>query len=554
MPKTPDETPPFVTSAARRNLLIAIGLGVASRLIPAAAAPIAKLTPKGQVVIGFSNEPTVFNPLFKGLSVDHGVWWNLFNPLWQYDENGHPVPALAREIPTVENGGLSADGLTWKIRLRDGVKWHDGQPFTAEDVKFTIELLQRQDFRASSRMGHSLVTDIKVTGPLEVTWKLKLPFAPYLSLLSSTFIVPKHIVSKVADPNTSMLNTAPIGTGPFRWSERVAGDHLTLVANHDYFGSGPLLERLVFKYVPDLTALFTQFSSGSIDYLGLQGISPDQYTQAKAIANVEIHVSPLPAVQNVTFNLGNPVLADKAVRQALYYAMDKRSIIDVLYHGLPKETESYLPDGNWAYRGDLPRHVYSPDKAKQILDEAGWKPGPDGIRVKNGRRLEFTNSTVAGNPAQEQTQLLLAQSWQAIGVSMKIHNMPGAVIWGPFWSQSQFDSLVTYTNCMIASDPNVIDRFDSHSIPAQGGSGTNVYQFRNATVDQLLEDAVRTVSLDQRKKDYARVQGIMRDELAMLPMFQVVLIEGNHKGLAGFKNNVNVLSNAWNAAAWYWKA
>lgn len=544
--------PPLEPSIVRRRLMIALGMAAASRAGPASAATVSS-RPKGQVVIGFSNEPTVFNPLFKGLSVDQGVWWNLFNPLWQFDENGKAVPALAREVPTVENGGLSPDGLTWKIRLRDGVKWHDGQPFTTEDVKFTIELLQNPNFRASSRSGHTFVTNIRVTSPLELTWQLKQPFSPYLSLLSWTFIVPKHVLGAASDPNTSSMNTAPIGTGPFRWGERVAGDHLTLTANPTYFGAGPMLERLVFKYVPDLAALFTQFRSGSIDYLGLQGIPPDQYAQARSIPDADIHVSPLPAVQNVTFNLGHPVLAEKAVRQALYLAMDKRSIIDALYHGLPKETESYLPDGNWAYRSDLPRHEYSLDKAKKLLDDAGWKPGPDGVRVKNGRRLEFTNSTVAGNPAQEQTQLLLAQSWQAIGVSMKIRNMPGAVIWGTFWSRSQFDSLVTYTNCTIASDPNVIDRFDSHSIPAQGGSGTNVYQFKNATVDRLLEDAVRTVSQDQRKQDYFEVQGIMRDELAMLPMFQAVLVEGQRKGLAGFKNNVNVLSNAWNAANWYWK-
>ncbi len=505
-------------------------------------------------MIGFSNEPTVFNPLFKGLSVDQGVWWNVFSPLWQLDETGKAIPVLAREIPSVENGGLSADGLTWRIRLREGVKWHDGQPFTAEDVKYTIELLKNPAFRASSRSGHELVNNIRVVSPLELTWQLSQSFAPYLSLLSWTFIVPKHVVGAAGDPNTSTFNTAPVGTGPFKWGERIAGDHLTLKANLDYFGAGPLLERLVFKYVPDLTALFTQFRSGSIDFLGLQGVPPDQYAQAKAIPDVEIHVSPLPAVQNVTFNLGHPVLVEKAVRQALYYALDKRSIIEALYHGLPKETESYLPEGNWAYRADLPKHQYSLDKARKLLDDAGWKPGPDGVRVKNGRRLEFTNSTVAGNPAQEQTQLLLAQTWKAIGVSMNIRNMPGAVIWGKFWSQSEFDSLVTYTNCTIASDPNVIDRFGSHSIPAQGGFGSNVYQFKNATVDTLLEDAVKTVSQDRRKQDYFTIQGIMRDELAMLPMFQVVLIEGNRKRLVGFKNNVNVLSNAWNASTWYWKA
>ena len=136
-------------------------------------------------------------------------------------------------------------------------------------------------------------------------------------------------------------------------------------------------------------------------------------------------------------NLGHPVFQDLAVRQALYYAMDKKSIIDAIYYGLPKPTDTFLPTQSWAYNPDLPKQSYDPAKAKQILDAAGWKPGAGGIREKNGVRLAFTNSTTAGNHVREQAQELLQQTWREIGADMQIKNMPAAVIWGDYYNLSQ---------------------------------------------------------------------------------------------------------------------
>ncbi|WP_027211036.1 peptide ABC transporter substrate-binding protein [Burkholderia sp. WSM2232] len=544
-------------NAGRRSLFRIVGALAAAAAVPpligleqAVAAPPSR--PTGQVVIGITNEVTVLNPLMLGLSVDQGLWWNLFDPLWGIDPAGNPTPKLAREVPTVENGGVSADGMTYRIKLRDDVKWHDGTPFTAADVKYTIELLQNPKFRVSSRDGHELVTDIRLYGDHEIGWQMKESFSPYMSILSWTFMVPKHVLGASSDPNTALFNSAPVGTGPFRWQERRAGDYVSVVANPSYYGGAPYVERLVFKYVPDMNVLFTQFQTGSIDYLGTLGIAPDHYREAKSLPDRIIHVIPAAGVENVTFNVGHPALSEKAVRQALYMAMDKKAIIDAFYLGLPKPVESYLPIGNWAYDPNLPPHQYAPDKANQMLDQAGWKRGADGIRMKNGVRLAFSNSTPTGNHVREQTQQYLAQSWSKIGVQMTINNMPGAVMWGKFWQQSQFDSFLTYTDCTVASDPDVRHRFGSGSIPAKGGVGSNIYQFQNATVDHLVQDGLRSSERNQRKTDYWKLQEIMRDQLVMLPLFQIVQIEGTKSNLKGFQPNVNVRSNAWNAAKWYW--
>ncbi|MHC2576116.1 ABC-type transport system substrate-binding protein [Bradyrhizobium diazoefficiens] len=311
--------------------------------------------PRGQVIAALSQEPTVFHPLMPGIEVDQGVWWQVFSLLWYIDPEGNFVPDLAREVPTIENGGLSADGLTWKIKLRSDVKWHDGTPFTADDVKFSLELINNPDFRARSRVGHSLVKDIKVVAVDEIHWRMEAPYSPYMSILGSlTFIVPKHILEKVSDPNASPFHNAPVGTGPFRWGERVPGDHILLNAHTGYHGKGPYVERVVFKYIPDLTVLYTQFRTGQVDYTGLQGILPNFVQEAKTLKGRKIFVSATSSVEHIAPNLDFGPFADRAVREALYLAINKQAIIDALYYGLPTQTESFVPQQAWSFQKGLP--------------------------------------------------------------------------------------------------------------------------------------------------------------------------------------------------------
>ena len=514
-----------------------------------AAAPSA---PKGQLIVGFSQEPTVFNPHMLHIEVDEGIHFSIFDPLFGVGPDGKFTPALAVDVPTVENGGISADGLNWKVKLRDGVKWHDGEPFTAEDVKFTLELVVDPKFRSARRAGHDLVRDIKVVSPTEITWRMDKPYAPYQSILASTFIVPKHILEKEADKNTAPFNNAPVGTGPYKWVERIAGDHIELAANTAYYGKGPYLERLVYKYIPDLTVLYTQFKTGDIDVAGLQWISPDHYDEAKTLEGKEVMIVPGGTVESVTFNMDRPQFKDIAVRQALYCALDKATIIDTLYYGLPTATETYMPQQSFYYNPNLPKHEYNIDKAKKLLDDAGWKPGADGIRVKNGVRLAFSNSTTAGNHIREQVQQFMQQSFKDIGVEMTISNLPPAVMWGDYWMQSKFDSVVVGLDFLTGPDPDTSDYFLSTSINAKGGAGQNTWQYANPAVDALLGEGGRVFVPEERKKAYVKIQEIMRNDLPLLPIFQYATVRGHKKGMVGFTPNVNTRIDSWNVGSWYW--
>ncbi|MGR3450660.1 MAG: peptide ABC transporter substrate-binding protein [Paracoccus sp. (in: a-proteobacteria)] len=542
-----------LTRRGALGLMGAAGAGLmAPNLLgkPAFAQP--QGAPTGRVVVGLVQEPTVFNPLMVKIEVDDGVHFSLFDALFRFTPEGELIPNLAAEVPTQENGGISEDGTEWRIRLRDDVKWHDGEPFTAEDVKFTLELIVDPDFRAWRTAGHDLLRDITVVSPTELTWRMEHPFAPYLAFLTETFIIPAHAFEGVEDPNEAPFNQAPIGTGAFEWGQRVAGDRIELVANPDYHGEGPYLEQLVFKYIPDTTVHYTQFRSGDIDLLGRMYISPDKYEEAKTLDGRELQLQPAPSVESIALNLERPQFKELAVRQALYAAIDRQAIIDLVYYGVPDPVESYVPRNSYYFYDGLPAHEYSPDRANALLDEAGWVRGRGGIREKDGVRLAFKNSTTSGNHLREQMQQFVQQMFQEIGAEMMIENMPAAVMWGEFWMQSQFDTAVVGTTYLIGSDPDVTNRFHSKAITAQGGAGSNNTQFKNARVDELLEEGSQIFDPAARKAIYDEIQQIVRQELPFLPLFAENYIHGRKTGIVGFKPNGNTRTESWNAAHWYW--
>jgi len=532
------------------QLLGATGLAVVGGAVADRA--WAKPAPSGQVVIGHSQEPTVLNPHFLHIEVDDGLHFALFDSLYDIDPQGNFYPMLATQVPSVENGGVSADGLHWRVYLRDDVRWHDGKPFTAEDVKFTLELLVDPDFKNWRRVGHDLVRDITVVSPTEISWRMAKPFAPYFSILASTFIVPKHAFDGVVDKSTAAFNSAPIGTGAFKFKQRVAGSFVELEANRDYFGDGPYLERVIYRYIPDLTVLYTQFKSGEIDVIGLQGITADFYDDAAVLPGKEVVVIQSAGVESFGLNLSRPCFQDLTVRQALYHALDKHTIINTIYYGLPKPTESYLPQQSYYYNPDLPTHEYDPAQARALLDAAGWRVGGDGIRTKNGVRLAFSNSTTSGNHLREQVQQYMQQSFRAIGIEMTIRNLPPAVMWGEYWFMSQFDSVFAGVMFPAGADPDASERFHSGASALTGGNGRNFWIYQNQTVDDLFTAGASSFSLAERRTIYRQIQVIIRRDLPILPIFQYASAYGYKQGLIGLQPNVNNRIETWNIKQWRW--
>lgn len=540
---------------SRRSALMMMGAaGASSLILPSMigrdAAFAANASADGKLVLSFSQEPTVFNPFMPHIEVDEGVYYSVFDNLWDFDPKGDLFAVLAAEVPTVANGGISADGLSWKVKLKEGVKWHDGKPFTAEDVKFSLELSMQPNFRAYRTTGYKLMKDITVVSPTEISWTMTAPFAALAGILALTWMVPKHAFDGVADLNTAPFNNAPIGTGPFKWKERMAGDHIEFEANADYHMDGPHFKTLIIKYIPDLNVMYTQFKSGDIDVVGLQWVTPDHYAEAKTLPGKTVEIAGSGTFESFALNMMRPQFQELAVRQALYAAIDKSSIIDALYYGIPKPTETYMPQQSAYYNPDLPKHEYSIAKANKLLDDAGWKKGADGIREKGGVKLSFTNSTTAGNHLREQVQQFLQQSFKDIGVEMKISNLPPAVMWGEFWMKSQFDTVVVGLNMRLGADPDTSDYLMSTTSPARGGAGQNTFCYQSAEVDALLKKGAQTFVPEERKPIYQKIQELVRADLPFLPMFQYAVIKGSKASVTGPLPNVNNRIDSWNIRDW----
>ena len=544
--------PSIQVDRRRRDVLKAGIAGGAMLALAASNVRTAFAQQKDQVIVGLSQEPTNFHPLMPSIEVDQAVHWNLFSPLWGVDEKGQFFPDLVTDVPTVENGGISKDGLTWTVKLRPGVRWHDGQPLTADDVKYTLDLLRDPQFQASSRSGHDQIAQITVLGPTQIQWTMKQHVAPYTAILAWTFILPKHVLSKQSDINSRDFSSHPVGTGPFKWASRTPGDQIKLVAYPDYHFGKPAYGALFFKYVPDLVVLATQLQTGSIDFLSLTGIQADRLKEAKTYPGKTIHIASQPNVETITLNLQRPVFRELAVRQALYMSMDKKGILETIYYGIPKPAESYLPIESKDFNKNLPAHKYDPDGASKLLDSAGWKMQSDGIRKKGDVRLSFTLQATAGDQIREQLQQFLQQSWQGIGAEVKLQTLPPAVLWADNWVFSKFEAIVAGTAFMSGPDADTTKYFDSHSIPAQGGSGLNNFQYKNQEVDQILKTARDSIDEGERHKLYLRQQEIIRRDLPFLPIYHKPSIEGTDARVKGYVANINVLSNCWNMRTWRW--
>jgi peptide/nickel transport system substrate-binding protein len=527
---------------AMSGMVTATAIGVLTSPARAAGA--------SQCVLGVTQEAVNFNPLlYVNTGVETSVEYIVFDNLWKIDPAGKFVPNLATEIPTQQNGGISADGLTWTIKLRPDVTWHDGAPFTAADVVFTLDTLLNPKVTVRSRNGHENAESYSAVDDHTIKIKLKEAFAPYMVSWQKTSIIPKHLLSDV-DINTAPFNTSPVGTGPFKFANRVAGSEIEFEPNAKYHGGAPKLSKLIQKFVPDQQTLYAQFQTGEVDIYDLQGIPPLLYEKAKKLAGSKILLSPSPFVEFIYFNCGKPQFQDKRVRKAIYMAIDKKAWIDSVYYGVPIPTLSFLPPNHWAYNQALVDPGFNPAKAAALLDEAGWKAGSDGVRAKDGVRLAFTMSTTAGNKSRELAQQVVQQNLKKVNVEMTIKNMPASVVWGDYCVKSEYDTLMVGWDALLYPDPDYGDRIKSNAIPAKGGNGSNYVQYENKEIDDLCAKGVAVVDQAERKKIYDKIQEILLDDMPFAPIFAYQLIVGVKDRIGGYAVNPYTPINSWNTADW----
>jgi peptide/nickel transport system substrate-binding protein len=519
--------------------------GAAPATAPTAARAAGQPRAGGTYTHGSQQEPDRLWGPVTGLTVSNEIEQLVNGALVRIDDRLQYVPYLATEVPTLENGGISKDGLTYTFKLHNNVKWHDGQPFTSKDVKFTYEVVMMQGVDVRGRTGWDQIDRVDTPDDYTVVYHFRTIDAPFLDRVVIASILPQHILGGLsADAiNKHQWFRAPIGVGPYKFKEWVPGSYISLVKNPDYFKKGePYFDTVVYKIVPDANSLLNQLQTGEID--SRVRLPNDQVDTVKGMKNV--HVVSVPSVTPWLLWMNNtrPPFNDKSVRQALAYGFDKVGIAKNLLKGLVEPAWQLVSPLSWAYNPNVVKHQYDPDKAKQILDAAGWKVGSDGIREKDGNKLSFEILNIAGEQERVQILSFIQQQWKAIGVDAKIKAVDVGTMWGNALPKRDYQMAYSYTG--READPDISGWYLSpDKKPAYNFAG-----YSNPQVDDLLTQALQTVDRNKRKELYFKVQEIVADDVVYLFLFWLTNHTALNNRVQGYKPGPGWVE-FWNADEWW---
>jgi len=453
------------------------------------------------IIMGSIGDASNLLPVLSSDSASSDINGLVYNGLVRYDKDLHIVGELA------ESWEISPDNLTITFHLRPGVKWHDGEPFTAEDVLFTYRLYVDPDTPTAYAERYRQVAKAEVLDPLTFRVTYDKPLAPAL-ISWSVAIHPKHLLEG-KDITKSPLSRAPVGTGPYRFVEWAPGEKIVLEANPDYFEGKPYIHRVVYRIIPDQSTMFLELQSGGLDYMGLTPIQYQTQTDTPAFKrrfNKYRYLSF--GYTYLGYNLRRPLFQDRRVRQALSCAINKQEIIDGVLLGLGRvATGPYKPD-TWVYNPDVRRYPYDPEKARGLLAEAGWRDSDgDGLLDKDGRTFRFTIVTNQGNDLRVKTGEIIQRRLQEIGIDVKLRVIEWASFLKEFINPGNFDA--TILGWSGVPDP---DQYNIWHSSKTGPRELNFIQFKNDEVDALLEKGRRTFDRAERKKYYDRFQEILAEE------------------------------------------
>lgn len=453
------------------------------------------------IVNGGIGDASNLIPLLASDKPSHDIAGLIYNGLVKYDKNMNTVGDLA------ESWDISANGLIITFHLRQGVKWHDGHPFTAADVLYTYQVTIDPKTPTAYAGDFLKVKKAEVLDDYTFRVTYDKPFAPALISWGSS-ILPKHLLDG-KDITKSTLTRRPIGTGPYKFKEWVAGQKIVLVANSDYFEGRPYIDGHITRIIPDMATLFLELRSSGID---ISNISPMQFTRQtenKVFQNNFNKYRYLSfAYTYLGYNLKNPLFTDKRVRQAISYAINKDEIISGVLLGLGKPATGPFKPGTWAYNGNVKIYNYNPQKARELLKEAGWQDSNnDGVLEKDGKPFVFELVLSQGNETRQKCAEIIQRQLAEVGITVKIRILEWAAFINDFINKRRFDTVIL--GWTIPPDPDAYDVWHSSKTAPEE---LNFISYKNTEVDEMLERGRSTFDQRQRKKYYDRFQEILAED------------------------------------------
>ncbi|MDY7001448.1 MAG: peptide-binding protein [Thermodesulfobacteriota bacterium] len=455
----------------------------------------------GRIILGQLGEPSNLIPPLSSDAPSHEVADLLYVAPLKYDKNIKLVPWAAKDFEILEDGKLL------RFRLREDVRWFDGQELTAEDVEFTYKMMIDPKTPTAYGEDYKAVKEFRVLDKYGFEVRYDEPFARSLVTWAHS-ILPKHALE-----NENLLDTKysrePLGAGAFRLKEWVAGRRLVLEVNEDYFEGRPYLDQVVYRIIPDISTMFLELKAGNLDFMGL---TPQQYLHQTNGPDWQRDFNKFKYLSfgytYLGYNLSHAFFKDRTVRQALAHAIDKQEIVKgvLLGQGVPV-IGPYKP-GTWVYNENIKAHVFDPNKASQMLNQAGWRDSDgDGLLDKDGQAFSFTILTNQGNDQRIKTATIIQNRLKKIGIKVKVRTVEWAAFLKEFVDKGRFDAIILGWN--ITQDPDNYDVW--HSSKAVPG-GLNFIGYKNPELDELLERGRRILDQDRRKPIYDRVQEILHQD------------------------------------------
>ncbi len=429
--------------------------------------------------------PTNLDPRIGTDSISEHIDGLIFDSLVAHDQRLNIVPDLARkwEMP---------NPATYVFHLNRGVTFHDGRPFTSADVKYTFESILNGTVKTGKVGSFRIIQSIDTPDDYTVVFHLREPYASFLWDLSKPGI---GIVPRGSGPD---LARHPVGTGPFRFVSATTDEDIVLERNRDYFGGAADIPRVRFRIVPDATVRALELRKGSADVSNVNSLPPDTVIALQKDPHLAVDDQAGTTLQYIAINCQDPILSHRRVRQALAYATDRATLIQDLARGFAVPANSVLPANHWAYDTSLKQYDYDPQKADQLLDQAGYRRGPNGIR------FHITLKTSTDWFARLLAEALAAQ-WRKVGVALDLRSMEFAT----FYSDITHGSFQLYTLQLIGgnNDPDIFDYlFNSKRTPP---NGANRGHYSNPELDALLDQARVEMNPEKRKAILFKIQNIL---------------------------------------------
>ncbi|MDQ2858433.1 MAG: ABC transporter substrate-binding protein [Candidatus Eremiobacteraeota bacterium] len=503
--------------------------------------------------IGQTTEPNSLSPLLALNDYEQFVDRLMFDVLVTVDASGRTLlPRLAAQVPTLQNGGISKDGLTLTYRLRRNVTWHDGAPFTSADVRFSYDAVMNPANNVPNRHGYDMVRSVATPDAYTVVFHMKRPYAPAVTNLFSDAapnpILPRHLLAQFPNLNRVPFNQAPIGTGPYKFLRWDHGQSVEVVANDRYYLGKPKIERVSVRFVPDETTIINQLRTHELDVFSQASVNA--FGQIRTVPGLKFALVNFHGASNVLINTSRPDLRDVRVRRAIASAIDKRAIVERFTYGAGKVASADLPEFMWAHDPHSSAPGYDPSLARRLLAQAGWKPGPGGLVEKNGRPLTLVFAFAQNNAAARLISVQLQSYLRAVGLDVQLKGYNAAMMFagmaaGGIYQTGNFD-LAWYT-MSLGIDPDSSGRFMCDAIPP---NGQNYSRYCSKAMDAAQTAGLEHVDRAARQRAYAKSERLLIYDVPIVFVYWPMTIDAFDPRLRGFAPNP--VTDAWNAHEWAW--